>query len=461
MTRVPKTQLLAWLPALAAFTVAGFIASRFHPYPHIILGLVELPFLYLRAVYAVFLTMAAAAITARFLAKFTRRRETPILQVAVRSAWFVPLAVFIYSDSIWAIGISLLAAVGIASVLRASSAPKKQSPLWSSGGKAFVCVIVGALIELGLTFTAIERTTQAVLALMVATFILAWYAIRPGLRQKSRTLLIVATSILMTAGALIRNVGVEGSGYLFGNPFDGALIAATRSFRQFFGGDPPITDPLQAGKRKLRGTASNAEVKIAGLSHQGILLWPEPKKDVTLVPPLPNKSWLAFGKDHRDPLEIPFFGVYWFFRPPLRRPPPDSITMEGTPAVHSFTNNDLWPLHQEAHQNLQRSFDVSCCGHIQVVLTNVDVQASLIAVELRIADSLRPGVVPVSLGMLTMKSRSDGENSVSETIDFKVPETKLSSFDELTVRFILSPPREHDSAKVSVEKFRLIPKGRL
>ena len=186
------------------------------------------------------------------------------------------------------------------------------------------------------------------------------------------------------------------------------------------------------------------------------------KREVTLVPPLPNLGLRVFGKDRVTPLDIPFYGVYWFFRPPYSRPPPDSITVYGSPAVRRFSNNDLHQLAQEARQNLQRSFDLSCCSRIDVEVTNADPWPNLVSVELQVSDSLRPGTSPLSLGLRPMKSRVLNDVAVKEMLEFAMPTVTPSwairKFDEVAVQFHLKGARQHDSARMAVERFRLIPR---
>ena len=75
---------------------------------------------------------------------------------------------------------------------------------------------------------------------------------------------------------------------------------------------------MEASDRK--GEATN--VNVPGTPHLGIILWPDVKKETTLVPPLPTLGRKAL-KNRKQALTIPFYGAYWFYRPPYLQPPSD------------------------------------------------------------------------------------------------------------------------------------------
>ena len=203
----------------------------------------------------------------------------------------------------------------------------------------------------------------------------------------------------------------------------------------------------------------NSQVEVAGMAHRGIYLWPDVKKDATLVPPLPNLGRLAFGKDRKTPLTIPFYGAYWFFRHPYRQPPIGSLVVHGSPTVRQFVSNDNSPLWEEAHQNLQTSFDLSCCTRIEVDVTNADRQPELIEIELTLVDSSRLPHIIQPLGTKRLVTRPD-KLAVPETLSYSLPpKAKIKTMNELVVRFRLVTPRWAESAQVAIERFRLVPKA--
>ncbi len=203
-----------------------------------------------------------------------------------------------------------------------------------------------------------------------------------------------------------------------------------------------------------------------GGEFTGVILIPEVQKHVTLVPPLPALPSDVFKKPDDNPLSIPFYGVYWFFRPPDRRPPSNSVTVRGTPEDFRFRSIGRVPLKMEAHQNLGRLFNLSCCSRIQVAIHNAENgpeigRVELGRVELIVANSSDPlergGVPPESLGTQPV------DGSEHQTLSFAVRSNSgLQQFDELTVRisrgWIFSG--NDRSARISVERFVLVPRGR-
>ena len=58
----------------------------------------------------------------------------------------------------------------------------------------------------------------------------------------------------------------------------------------------------------------------SGGTYNGVILWPEIREQTTLIAPVPA---LARGRlaASRRPMVVPFYGAYWIFKPPDRRPP--------------------------------------------------------------------------------------------------------------------------------------------
>ena len=219
-----------------------------------------------------------------------------------------------------------------------------------------------------------------------------------------------------------------------------------------------------ASAEKPADDASRANA--VGGDFVGVILIPDAQKVVTLVPPLPALSAEIFKSSEDHPLTIPFFGVYWFYRPPDSRPPPTSITLRGKPEDLRFRSVGRAPLNMEAHQNLGKLFDTSCCSAIQVAIHNAEGRSLPAGVEMVLANSsLHPdmgGVVAESLGVQTV------DGSEHQTLNFRIPSKGLRQFDDLTVRILRGQifmtsdgPRMHSnsSARISVERFILVPQG--
>jgi len=200
----------------------------------------------------------------------------------------------------------------------------------------------------------------------------------------------------------------------------------------------------------------------AGGDYTGVILIPETQKHVTLVPPLPAMRSEIFKKPDDPPLTIPFFGVYWFFRPPDWRPPPNSVTVRGTPEDFRFRSVGRAPLKMEAHQNLGKLINTSCCSSIQVAIHNVENRIEVSRIELILANSSNPlergGVPPESLGVQSL----DGSEHQVLTFPMR-PNSGLEQFDDLTVRVLRGWILAGDapSARISIERFVLLPRRRL
>jgi hypothetical protein len=85
-------------------------------------------------------------------------------------------------------------------------------------------------------------------------------------------------------------------------------------------------------------------------------------------------------------------------------------------------------------------------------------------VELILTNTILPGQPGQSLGILPVNSTlhwfpGDDRPPVTEVLSFRLPaQPAIQSFDEATIRFEMQSPRERWSAKIAVQKFRLIPR---
>ena len=96
------------------------------------------------------------------------------------------------------------------------------------------------------------------------------------------------------------------------------------------------------------------------ISFKGVILYVEKKADRIVAPP--PRALLQSGTDpSREPLVIPFSGVYWFLRAPDRLPPVSSLLQHGSPDQLFYRVAEQRPLTMEAHQHLGRLVDIGCC----------------------------------------------------------------------------------------------------
>jgi hypothetical protein len=456
-----------WIPAGAGFLAAAIMVAWLNPFPPQAKTLQQVLFIYAMSLAFSLLILGASAgasfaawLVIRIIDRKKPRPPRMVWRTASRAVWLLPLYLFTMARSAWAVVVTVLLMLGLVHVLRNLQPASRQKTALSSGWKIFACILAGAGIEAGLIAAGIQRTSEAVLIVTLATLIVAWLATRGGRSgHPSRGLVTIFLAIVFSSGALVRRVGVQpGEGFL-GFPVDLALEASVIALQKSFGGGPIV--PL-APNRVEAAEGSAANVNVAGVPHRGIFLWPDVKKDeTTLVPPLPLLGRKVFGKDRKTTLTIPFYGAYWFFRPPYLHPPFDSLVMHGSPAVHSFLSNDGSPLWEEAHQDLQTNLDLSGCSRIEMDIKNADKHPDRMEIELLIVNiGGRPRRDIQSLGRKQPVSRPE-QVAVEETLPYPLAaEVKAKSISEIIVRFHLLLPRQLESAQVEIERFRLVPKGK-
>jgi hypothetical protein len=230
------------------------------------------------------------------------------------------------------------------------------------------------------------------------------------------------------------------------------------------GGEPPG----EAGRpteliTKLYQPSGNIE--ITDKSYQGVILWPEVKETQRLV--APSRAQLLSPLPPvvaRTPLEIPFSGQYWMFKPPLAAPPRGSYFRRSNPLALSFFTTDQKPMSMKAVQKLDHSIDLGCCRAIQLTISNADGYPGTIALELVLIDTQVTGQPVQSLGERDVLSRPNFKHSdlavlpVTEVLEFPVPRSaRIRQFDGIQVLFHRSPFRIDRSARISLEHFTLLP----
>jgi len=205
---------------------------------------------------------------------------------------------------------------------------------------------------------------------------------------------------------------------------------------------------------------------VPGDSEPGVIVRPEIIDHFTIVPPLPMRRVFDAKPSEcaTDPVSIPFYGVYWVFKAADQTLPSGAVEMRGNPAAMSFKTTDFSPISMEARQNFGSLIQLSCCSAIELVISNGDRRPGTVRVELTLANSTLPGQPQQSLGILPVNSTlhwfpGDERPPVTEVLSFRLPaHLAIRSFDEATIRFEMQSPRERWSAKIAVEKFRLIPR---
>jgi hypothetical protein len=160
----------------------------------------------------------------------------------------------------------------------------------------------------------------------------------------------------------------------------------------------------------------------------------------------------VFNDAHRDPLTIPFFGVYWFYRFPNSQPPANSVTLHGTPEEFRFHSIGRAELKMDAQQNLGKMIDFSCCSSIQVAIHNLEPHGPSIQIELLLANSRERGSLSHTLGSIPIQPAE------SQVLTYPmIGGATFQQFDQITVRIHRVWFQHADSARISVQRFVLIP----
>jgi hypothetical protein len=227
--------------------------------------------------------------------------------------------------------------------------------------------------------------------------------------------------------------------------------------------DSTFAEPADETKthvRTLQKTRIASAVDVVGPVFPAVELYPEVEPHTRLVAPLPGSR--SFGAASSDPLSIPFDGVYWFWRGPSDRPPKNSVVMHGSPSVRFFRSTD-GGMSMEARQNLGFMVDPKRYGAIEILFENADPFPNTVSILLKIRNTAVPGKPILSLGIEGLSaavwSLASGA-ATPQRLRFRIPrEISIGSFDELTVSYYLKGARSDRSARIAIDRFRLVPRG--
>jgi hypothetical protein len=117
-------------------------------------------------------------------------------------------------------------------------------------------------------------------------------------------------------------------------------------------------------------------------------------------------------------------------------------------------------MQMEARQKLEQAFSMRCCSRLQLAILNADPSPQAIWLEVILMDRNLPQAAPQSLGRAPITSMPQPKATVPETLDFPFPPAPhLDQFDEIKVVFHRATGRMDKSARVSIERFVLVPPG--
>ncbi|HET8548834.1 MAG TPA: hypothetical protein VFL57_12545 [Bryobacteraceae bacterium] len=410
-----------------------------------------------------YVAIAAGACAAAFLISVLLRvRHAPdglalvTVTCAALAAWVPAFVIFFMTRSRGTAAVAALLALAITAILREPETASPQPPSIELFSPAWVTE-TGPWFRKRLRFFGASALLESAAVLAMTgevwgpVFLSTAGAVALGLT-------IPAPSPMRWPAAGRRGAAIAASAVVL------TLIALRPYVRRgFFGGS--AGDAASSGATQgddQRGDRAAATTHV-GPTWPGVILWTEEQRHAVLIPPLPRMSRTLFDAGHAQPMSIPFFGSYWFFRKPHNQPPPTSIVIRGRPTEKGFRSTDRIPLVMQAHQNLGRLIDITCCRGIMLALSNADRWPGTVAIELLLLNTAAPDRPSLSLGRQEVNSSrywrpSDDGLPVPELLTFNVPANPaLRDFDEFVVLFHLGSIRADKSAKIAIERFVLLP----
>jgi hypothetical protein len=229
--------------------------------------------------------------------------------------------------------------------------------------------------------------------------------------------------------------------------------------------DSTVPEPsggASTGLKSRQNTRIASAVVVTGPVFAGVELYPEVEPHTRLVAP-PMLGSRDFGAARSDPLSIPFDGVYWFWRGPSDQPPSNSVVMHGSPSARFFRSTDGDGMSMEARQNLGFAVDPKRYGAIEILIENADPFPHTVSILLRIRNTTVPGKPTLTLGMEEVSAPASSivnGTATAQVLRFRIPSAiRIGSFDELTVSYYLKGARSDRSARIAIDRFRLLPRG--
>ncbi|HEY0163083.1 MAG TPA: hypothetical protein VGB69_10420 [Edaphobacter sp.] len=231
------------------------------------------------------------------------------------------------------------------------------------------------------------------------------------------------------------------------------MLPYLKGSRIFTEPDVKLRGPGKSGDRN-RGLGANGADGYSGI----ILL--APAEERRRIPAPVKHDFVHFSGRLAEPMEIPFDGVYWYFKAPDRAPRPTARVVRGNSLKATMRSSDRYPLLMEAHQRLDTSLDLGCCSAIDMVVQNADHHGGAISLELWVKKKAAPphymgtAVIPSSQGRIVEGATLPPEERVS----FPIPAPMAGvMFDEITVVVHSAPERARLGAQIAIRRFVLQP----
>ncbi len=518
-TRIAKRAAASGFVAAALATV---LASSLEPeHPATVLSLITRAVAYTTAVFGLAAIATQLVLLVRGK-EHAARSEDIAIHTAAAALWLPPLLLFCGQRSWFALAIFLVLGLEVAYLLAFLNAEPPTSPTTSSEASTeyaafsllkrdfpFGSTILAALALQGAIFAALDNhVALAALLYVAATTAVVHRNFRmfrdlPAIRERNSTrsvsaVLIVTTFLIVFAWLpyLVQG-GPRGGGHsLAGSGSSSAPAQAAGSgidksknghgnastlawLKSLFNSEPPGSqgDSFAAAKHLLDSTFPDdakatdnrpktglnttvAAVMIVGPVFPAVELYPEAQPHTRLVAPRLSATG-GVSASHTDPLSIPFNGVYWFWRGPSDGPPSNSVVMHGSPSAQFFRSTDGDGMSMEAKQNLGFAVDPRSYAAIEIDIQNADPFPNSVSILLKVRNTALANKPVQSLGMENVVAPGSSEShATTQTLRFRLPgKLAMGSFDELTVSYYLRGARSNRSARIAIERFRLVPRG--
>jgi hypothetical protein len=477
-SRRPKLTLVAQIAGLLA---TGWIVWSFSVAPR--LGRLPLGFIIGQAFLRAFVAAAgAAAMTIGLYLIATRTVRSDGIRMALRTSatavWFAPAAILLSEMSPVAFGAAIVLLISATRLLYSQWRLLHPTPdtLPECTGLFETEAPPLRLRDLfpGLsTALALQATVAAVLLRysLVAAVMLCWSVAmltllsvmggaadpRPP-RSLPRSILGVVLTVILAAGLTVGGMAghIQSPWWMDGDSLPShpkSLVETAKALIDRLLHPKDTTQP-RGSVTKLYAPPTGNAVEVTDKSFPGVILWPE--RELPRLHMTPSFNAGAITLEQNAPMRIEFAGVYWMFRPPNLRPPETSYSRKGNPLTLSFMTTDRIPMRMEAHQKLEHPIDLRCCSAIQMDISNRDRYPGTVSLEVVLIDSALDR--RQSLGSAEVTSRPHGE-PVPETLTFPVPSAAaIREFNEISVVFQRAQLRIDRSARISIERFSLIPR---
>lgn len=460
--------------------VAGLLATGWMVWcVSIVPGLARFPF---RAVIsmavqqALFACTASVAITVGLYLLIARSTRREAFLAALRSSstavWFAPAALLLSTLSPLFLAAALVLIISATRLLYVEWRAIHPAPsfdgtadreLFEPPPKRRPQDLAPALVaSLGLQASAVALLTSFLL-LAAALFslglsMLTFSALASGAyvpqtqRTLPRSILGLGLTVILAAAMIVSGVAGRGSRGLEAWPAQPhrGVIRSARALLERLLNSNEQEQPRGSVTTVYARPSSMGNVEIDDKSFPGVVLWSQPKPQTKLVQPPPSRAFSSLPAVSIEPSVIPFSGEYWMFRPPDNQPPRKSYSRFGNPLSLSFLTTDHAVMSMEAHQRLEHSIDLSCCGEIQIAISNADRFPGTVELELILMD----GEKSQSLGRARVPYRPDA------VLHFSIPSNStIQQFNELKIVFQRDHMRIDHSARISIERFVLTPRS--